>query len=137
MARSAAALPLEETLLKALDLSGDEEERFTVDLAWKRKKKHHFTFTARTKERDVSFTVDTGSEDSVILRSYVDSTDIEPCDVKEIEYSSHTVKILGKTSLSLFLGKGQSSQEIVYSFLVGAVSEKACSMLAMDFLTDF
>jgi len=48
MARSAAALPLEETLLKALDLSGDEEERFTVDLAWKRKYKHHFTLTART-----------------------------------------------------------------------------------------
>lgn len=89
---------------------------------------------ARTNAQEVRFVVDTGSDESVISRTFVPPKQIEPCDLKEICYVSHTVKVLGQAPVSLSLSDGRSSLELVYKFYV---VEAKHSLVAMDFLTDF
>lgn len=138
MAKSEATRTREETWSKAADLPRDEEDRLALDLVWNTnfKERHHFYLPARTHKHHIRFIVDTGSPDSVISLAHVERKQIQPSDTKEIYYISHAIKILGKASVTLFVGKDQ--QEIVYDFLVADIHrEHTTDLVAMNFLTDF
>jgi len=111
-----------------------EPHRVVLELS-KQKNSHYVFVQAQSGGTKFAFSIDTGSDRSIIQKRFVPARLIRPTSVTEYAYVHHQVKIVGEASVPLTLGTGRASHEVLFSFLV--TSESSGDILAMDFLTDF